>query len=252
MMRITKKKNINSNFLYLLLLFIIPYSSFSQEWGGEKPKNFWDHWSVNVNAGMTSYFGDLSYYDTDIVGKLSNESGFAGGFLITKHFSKMFGLSGQLLFGNLKGGDNHHSSFNTKIVEYNLQLRLDFIKLIMPYQNPKFGFEGFAGIGQMWFQSEQFKFMEGIPIAESHSSQVPELVYFAGAGMHYHIVEGIAITASVSLRQLQNDKLDMLVKNDNNDYYSYLSVGITYYIESKRFRPLKNKARVAHSGKRSR
>lgn len=225
--------------------------SFSQEWGGEKPKSFWDHWSVNVNAGLTSYFGDLSYYDTDISGKISNESGFAGGFMITKHFSKMFGMSGLLLLGKLKGGDNQRTSFNTNIVEYNLQLRLDFIRIIFPHQNPKFGLEGFAGLGQMWFQSEQFKVNEGNPTPTSYSSQVPELVYFAGAGMHYHFSKSFAITASVTLRQLQNDKLDMLVKNDNNDYYSYVSMGITYYIESKRFRPLKNKARVAHSRKRS-
>lgn len=249
-MRIRKKKNIALYFYALMI--VTPMFSAAQDWGGEKPNSFWDHWSLNVNAGLTSYFGDLSYYDSDISGKLSNESGFAGGILVTKHFSKIFGLSGQILFGKLKGGDNQRISFNTQIVEYNLQLRLDFIRLIFPHQNPKFGLEGFAGLGQMWFQTEQFKVNEGTPTSTSYGSQVPELVYFAGAGMHYHFTKDFAITASLALRQLQNDRLDMLVKNNNNDYYSYLSMGITYYMESNRFRPLKNKARVAHSRNKSR
>lgn len=235
-----------------MLLILLPFFGSTQEWGGEKPNGFWDHWSVNANAGLTSYFGDLSYHDTDITGKLSNESGSAGGFLITKHISKMFGLSGQLLFGNLKGGDNKSTSFETKIVEYNLQIKLDFIRLFMPERNPKFGIEGFAGIGQMWFKSTQYKYNVDNPTSQTHNSRVPELVYFVGAGMHYHFVEGFAITSSISLRQLQNDKLDNLVKNSNNDYYSYISIGLTYYFDSFRSRPIKNKARLAHSGNRSR
>lgn len=249
-MRIINKKYNAVTFSVFLL--IIPLFGLAQEWGGEKPKSFWDHWSINANAGLTSYFGDLSYYDTDVQGKLSNESGFAGGLVLTKHVSKLFGVSGQLLYGNLKGGNNQNISFQTQIIEYNMQLRLDFLRLFMQNRNPKFGLEGFAGIGQMWFSAEQFKFNDGTPTSIKMKSDVPEFVYFAGAGMHYHLNENFAITASGSLRQLQNDKLDLLVKNDDYDYYSYVSVGITYYIESNRFRPLKNKAKLAHSSKRLR
>ena len=245
-----KKKNIA---VYLCAVMILaPVISFTQEWGGEKPNGFWDHWAVNVNAGFTSYFGDLSYYDSDIFGKLSNESGPAMGLLITKYFDKKFGISGQLLYGNLKGGDNKTRAFETNLIEYNIQARLDFIRIILPHRNPKFGLEGFAGLGQMWFKSTQYEYDEGKAISNTHQSQVPEFVYFAGLGMHYHVAESIAITSSISLRQLQNDKLDNLVKNDNNDYYSYFNIGFTYYFDSKNSRPLKNKARLAHSGNRSR
>ena len=236
----------------IVSIVFMPLLSISQEWGGEKPQGFWDHWSINANAGLTSYFGDLSYYDADLTGKLSFESGLAGGFLLTKHVSKLFGVSGQLLYGNLKGGNNQNISFQTQIIEYNMHFRFDFVRLFIPQRNPKFGLEGFAGIGQMWFSAEQFKFNEGAPSSLKTKTDVPEFVYFAGAGMHYHLNENFAITASGSLRQLQNDKLDLLVKNDDSDYYSYVSMGITFYIESKHVRPLKNKSQLAHTSKRLR
>lgn len=248
--RIKKKKYII--LAVFALISLAPFYGSAQEWGGEKPNGFWDHWAVNANLGFTSYFGDLSYYDSDIMGKLSSESGPAFGLLVTKYFDKKFGISGQLLYGSLKGGDNKTRSFETNLVEYNIQARLDFMRIILPHRNPKFGLEGFAGLGQMWFKSTQYNFKEDQPTSNTHKSEVPEFVYFAGLGIHYHVSESIAITSSISLRQLQNDRLDNLVKNENNDYYSYFNIGITYYFDSKNSRPLKNKARLAHSGNRSR
>lgn len=242
-----KKIVLSISITTMFALFIIPLPGISQEWGGTNPVTFWDHWSINANAGVTSFYGDLSYYDGDFAGKLSNESGAAFGMLITKHFNNKFGVSGQLLFGNLKGADKNNISFTADMIEYNLQARLDFIRLILPKRNPKFGLEGFVGIGHMWFNTVQYEYDEGTPKTKSHDSSVPEFVYFFGGSLHYHFVERFAITTSLSIRQVQNDKLDNLVKNDNNDYYSYLSVGITYYIESFLSRPLKNKARLAHS-----
>ncbi len=236
----------------LILLFLFPIPGNAQEWGGEKPINFWDHWSININAGMMSYFGDLSYHDSDVLDKLNYESKPAFDLMITKHFDKKFGISGQLLYGQIKGGDNINSSFETDLFEYNVQARLDFIRLILPGRNPKFGLEGFAGIGHTWFKSETYNLNEDEPIKTTYRPGVPEFVYFGGIGMHYHIHEQFAVTTSLSLRHLQNDKLDRVVKNDNYDFYSYFSIGLTYYIGSKRYQPLKNKARLAHSSKRSR
>ncbi len=250
LMRIKKKKNIAHYFFILILFF--PIFSFSQEWGGEKPINFWDHWSVNVNAGLTSYFGDLSYYDSDIIGKFNFESNPAFGLLVTKHFDKKFGVSGQLIFGQLKGGNNKNISFVTNLFEYNIQARIDIIRIILPNRNPKFGMEGFVGIGHTWFNSEKLIVGEGSSDIATVKTSVPEFVYFGGVGMHYHIHENFAITTSMSLRQIQNDKLDQLVKNNDFDFYSYLSVGLTYYISGINNPPLKNKARLAHSSKRSR
>lgn len=234
--------------IYFVFLLIIPTSLYSQDWGGMNPNGFWDHWSVNANIGLTSYFGDLSYHDSDISGKLNYESGTAYGIRITKHFNKLFGISGQLIYGSIKGGNNKNISFKTQLAEYNLQARLDFIRLMSSNPTPKFGLEGFVGFGQYLFKATKYEIVEGENKTSIHDTRVPEFVYFVGAGAHYHLDESFAFTADLSLHQAQNDKLDNFVKNNNYDYYSYLSIGVTYYINSFKTTPLKNKARLAHNG----
>jgi len=233
-----------------LLIAITQKTSFSQEWEGIKPNGFWDHWSINLNAGITSYFGDLSYYDSDFAGKISNESGPAFGATLTKHFSSKFGLSGQLLYGNFGGGNNSSNSFDTKVFEYNLHLRLDFLRLLLSSnKNPKFGIEGFAGLGHLWFNVAHFEYYEGNTISNEFKSSSPELVYFAGIGVHYHVAEKIAITASMSLKQIQNDKMDNLVKNDDFDLFTYFNIGFTYYFSGRGTKFVKKKgSRLADSG----
>lgn len=245
-----KKRTTLYAFTLLLWLFM-PFALISQEWGGSKPNGFWDHWAINANMGLTSYFGDLSYYDSDISEKISNESGPAFGVLLTKYFNNKFGVSGQLLYGNLGGGTSNKNSFETSFFEYNLQFKLDLIRIFMHSRNPKFGFEGIVGVGHLWFNVDQYEYNEGQPVIKEYASTSPEFVYFAGMGMHYHISESLAITSSFSLRQIQNDRLDNFVKNKDYDFYSYLNVGITYYFSGWGSSISKNKSRVAHTGIRS-
>ncbi len=246
-MFIVMKKKI----IYFAIALIVPTGLYSQDWGGLKANGFRDHWSVNVNAGMTSYFGDLSYHDSDISRKLTYESGPAFGLMVTKHFSKLFGVSGELIYGNLQGGNNKNISFKTNLLEYNIQAKMDFLHLIFPQRQLQFGIEAHAGFGQFLFKSTTYELKGESSTSYIHETGVPEFVYFYGAGIHYHIGENFALTAEMSLHHAQNDKLDNLVKNNDFDYYSYLSIGFTYYINSFKSTPLRNKARVAHSGTRS-
>jgi hypothetical protein len=234
--------------IFAVILSVLPLISASQDWGGLKPNGFWNHWSINANVGLTSYFGDLSYHDSDISGKLTYESGPAIGIMATKHFNKLFGVSGEIIYGNLEGGNNKNISFKTELLEYNIQARLDFIRLMFPNRSSKFGIEGHAGFGQFLFKSTKYELKGEIENTMVHEARVPEFVYFYGAGMHYHISSNFAITMEMSLHHAQNDKLDNLVKNNDFDYYNYLSIGVTYYIDSFKSAPLKNKARLAHNG----
>jgi len=248
---VMKKRTSTIAFLMLFILYE-PLTVFSQEWGGSNPKSFMDHWAININAGLTSYFGDLSYYDADITGKLNNESGPAFGALLTKYFNNKLGVSGQILYGNFNGGKTRNfSNFTTNLIEYNIQAKIDFVRLIFSNSNPKIGIEGFAGIGQLWFSVAHYEYNEGIEKYEKYESSTPEFVYFGGMGTHYHIADQLAVTATFSIKQMQNDRLDNLVKNSDYDFYTYSSFGITYYIKGWGNSSIKNKARLAHSGIRS-
>jgi hypothetical protein len=203
-----------------ILLSLLPEIYASQDWGGLKPNGFWDHWSINANVGFTNYFGDLSYHDSDISGKLTYESGPAVGIMVTKHFNKFFGVAGEIMYGNLEGGNNQNSSFKTELLEYNIQARLDFIRLMFPNHSSKFGIEGHAGFGQLLFKSTKYELSGEIENTTFHETRIPEFVYFYGAGAHYHIGENVAITMEISMHHAQNDRLDNLVKNNDFDYYS--------------------------------
>ena len=84
----------------------IPEITEAQKWGGARKPGFWDNWAVNVNAGLTSFYGDLSIYDSEIMQKLKNESGPAMGLIVTKSFNDKFGVSGQFLMRQATIVDN--------------------------------------------------------------------------------------------------------------------------------------------------
>ncbi|MCF8367507.1 MAG: hypothetical protein K9G76_00600 [Bacteroidales bacterium] len=221
----------------LVLISIIAGTTFSefaysQAWGGKGKPGFWDDWSINGNAGLTSFFGDLSIYDTEIVDKLTKESGPALGGILTKHFSNKFAMSGQLLYGGLKGENTAKTSFEASIIEYNFHLRVNLVNLIFADNYAPVGLDVYAGAGQFLFNVTKWSVQEETTQTEVHNTGTPEFVYFFGAGAFYKITDKIGATADLALRQAQNDKLDDFSKNGNFDYYTHISFGITYYIDS--------------------
>lgn len=234
------------NLLLLCLLLAIAFHSVAQKWEGDRKVGLWKLYSINANAGVLSYFGDLSQYDTDPLNKLKHESNPAFSVIVTKHILDKFGISGQILYGKLEGS-NPQQQFNTSIFEYNLHIRTDLVNLIFSGKEHRIGFSPYAGIGQFIFNTQTTSYRDELATTSEIRSRVPEFVYFAGAGMSCKLPYNLAATADLSLRQCRNDKLDGLVKNDNFDYYSYLNLGLTYRISSITRQPLKNKARLAHN-----
>jgi len=212
---------------------MITVSTQAQRWGGHKKAGLWDDWSINGSIGLTSFFGDLSLYDSDIVSKLTLESGPGLSGVLTKYVKgKKIGLSGQVLYGGFQGESTSGSTFEASIIEFNFQLRLQLINLISPYNVSKFGLEAYAGIGQFLFKATKWEVVEGETQSYTHNTGVPEFVYFAGLAMNYEVMKNLALTADMSLRQAQNDMLDAKTNNDDFDYYSYISIGVTYHIQS--------------------
>jgi len=113
-----------------------------------------------------------------------------------------------------------------------LHARLNFINLFSPDNILKFGISGHAGIGQFIFNSTRWDRGAGDPEISVENTGTPEFVYFAGIGAYYDITDKFGVTAEISARQAQNDKLDDLSKNENFDYYTLICIGITYNIES--------------------
>ncbi len=214
-----------------VLLIGISVSSLASNphaWSGEKKRTVWKNWSLSVNAGVTSYFGDLSKYDNDVFGKLRYESEPAFSVMLNKQFGGAFGVGGQLLYGGLSNQRSEISDFRTDFMEYNVQARLDIIDVINGPDPSDFGLTLFAGVGQFLFKTTDYTYNEGDSRRNIHSTGVPEFVYFGGGELSYALNERIAVTLDLAVRQAQNDKLDNMVRGDDFDYYSFTSIGITY------------------------
>jgi hypothetical protein len=221
--------------LIVLMVFLVEGYARSPKpaiWTGDEKPGLWDYWSLELNMGAMSYFGDLSLYDADPFNKLTKESGPAFSMILTKHFKHKFGISGQILYGGFQSDYSNELSFSTNVLEYNLQARVDLINLFSSRKSHKFGLTMFGGVGQFIFKSVEHDGIPGEQEKKVNNSRVPELVLLFGGGMHYHISQRITVSTSLSVRQARNDKLDNKVKNNNFDYYTYFNVGIAYNINN--------------------
>jgi hypothetical protein len=212
----------------LLLGIGLPFFIHSQGWDCSKYAIEKNHHqlTLNLNGGITSNFGDLSIYDLNPDGKVIAESGPGFGIIGTWYMTNTFGISGQLLDANIKASMDE-ISFHTRILEYNIHGRINFISIFRPDSDPRFGFEGYAGIGQFFFTAIKYSEDGNHTDKTVYPVRVPEFVYFFGGGISYKIARYLSITVDLSIRQCQTDRLDEVVKNNDFDYYSYLSLGLT-------------------------
>ena len=245
------KREIKSSVFLIILVVLFNHPSFSQNkrLNLRYQNEIWKLWSLDLNAGLLSFYGDVSTHDGNYFNKLKYESGPALSLNITKHFSRLVALSGQFMLGNLNGL-NGNISFEADLFEYNLNAKINLFNLFYPTNQGKFGLTAQAGLGQFIFTSEQVIKNEGINTTSKHEARVPEFVYFLGAGTFIKTSDKFAVSLDLSIRQCQNDRLDVLVKNNDFDYYSYLSLGVIYYFDMMKKGPVKNKARIANNNSR--
>jgi hypothetical protein len=154
--------------------------------------------------------------------------------ILTKDLGKIFGISGQLVYGGFHCTSADRTGFETEILEYNIQGRMDILKFFYRKHNPRFGIHTFAGAGQFLFKSKSYIYKEGNITTDFHNTGTPEFVYFAGGGLNYRVNHSLRLAVEVSVRQAQNDKLDNLVKNNDPDYYGFINIGVSWLISDIR------------------
>ncbi len=220
------------NIIFLTLIFLIQGNVFGQY---QKPPPkiaiLLKDWSVNVNGGKTSFFGELSLYDDELTQKLSKEGAWAYGFLINRKISPVFGMNYQMIWGTLKGS-NSSSYFEAKIKEWTINTTLNLVNLLMPNNNSHFFLYAKLGAGQLTFDTKLvFDDAEKEDILVS--SESPEFLYLLGGGAYYRISYSFDVNIEATARLMNNDKLDGSTRKNDNDYYSYISLGLTYKIKNK-------------------
>lgn len=225
---ISLKRHSSKVIFIFFLAFYIPVISVCQRYSRIKSNNVFKSWAFESQVGVLSYFGDLSIYDSDISNKIINESGPSLGASITKYFGNNFGIGGEIIGGKIKATKNEQS-FESMIFEYNGQIQLDALNLIMQEKQLNVGIILFAGIGNIMFNSEY----KNQITTTSYSTKVPEFLYFVGGKIEYHPSIKLKLSASATIRQLQNDNLDATSQNVDYDYYSYVNFGLAYKLNKK-------------------
>ena len=232
-----RKHNILSliiwNVILLIILFLIQGNAFGQY---QKPPPkitvLLKNWSLNINGGKTSFYGEVSLYDDKFTKKLSNESSWGYGLELSRQMTPIFGLSGQLLFCSLLGS-NSSSMFKADIMEYTINTTFNFVNLLMPGNNSHFFIYGKMGMGQFQFKSRLIynDIEKEDKLVESDS---PEFLFLIGGGIYYKISNSFDVNAEMAARLINNDNLDASSNNKNDkDYYTYLSIGLTYKINNR-------------------
>jgi hypothetical protein len=227
-------KNVKIYSIISLIFFIYIISSFSSYGQYQKDPLFdkliFKHWSININTGRTSFFGDVSAYDEELTEKLSKESSMGYGFIITRQISPVVSFGGQLLIGKLIGSTSA-SSFEANIFEYNIHLTLDAANLFIPNNDAHFRPYAKFGMGQFKFDSRlQFNDPEKEDLIVD--TGIPEFLFTFGGGLNYMLSNSFDLNAEMSIKMVNNDKLDGKSSSNDEDYYSYLSFGITYKINN--------------------
>ena len=221
------------NAILILLILMIQANAFGQY---QKPPPkitvLLKNWSVNVNAGQTSFFGEVSLYDDELSEKLSNEGSWAYGFILSRQMTPVFGLSGQMIWGTLKGA-NTRSRFEADIMEYSLNTTINLVNLLIPDNDARFFLYGKLGAGQFQFNST-LVFDDPEKPEIYVESDKPEFLYLIGGGAFYKFNHSFEVNIEATARLVNNDKLDGSNNGKgDNDYYSYISLGITYKINNR-------------------
>ena len=226
----------------ILFLTLQTNGSNPDEWSGPRESILLSNWSINLNIGCTSYFGDLSQYDLKPMKKLLNESKFAYGLKLSRQI-RFFKISGQVIYGGFKSNYKPEHSFKTSMLEYSIQTGINILPFIFKQKLKKYGFEVYVGIGQFIFNTKVNNYNDGQQYAGSYSTGVPEFIYFFGSELSIYLAKQIWFTTNLAIRQVQNDNMDKYIAKGDFDYYSLFNIGVTYYF-GKLYRPFQTNKRV--------
>ena len=234
-MRNTRTKNIIFlvlwNILLITLVLLIQGKSFGQYYN---PPTTWSsllkNWTVNINGGRTSFFGDVSLYDHEFTEKMQKDGSWGWGVEVSRRFTPVISLSVQYTMGQL-AGSNSKSHFVSDIREITGNASLDLLNMLIPGNGAGLHPYVKAGFGQFTFDTKLIYEDPDTPDVTAKSKE-PELIGLFGGGAYYVLSNSFEVNLEMLGRRMGNDRIDGAKSSKHNDYYSYIAFGITYKINN--------------------
>ncbi|NVO19326.1 MAG: OmpA family protein [Bacteroidetes bacterium] len=186
---------------------------------------FKSHITLQLNGGLTQYFGDLNkdnFFNQNV------RNGFGGA--LGYQFSPLFGLRAQYVKGTLYSVYvKKEVKLNSDFWDASMQLTLNINEIFARYNEKRFvNFYLFGGAGVSSYTSRLNDFSSNYLIRESSSRQ-SELVVPMGIGAQFRLSKHANLNIEYGDRLTFSDSLlDFYDGGSKRDQYSYASVGLGF------------------------
>lgn len=222
-------------YLLILLIFCCTTQAYSQSYN--KSSRFRSYWSVNANFGSSIFFGDIKQHRIVPVSNNENEWRFAGGAMLNKQISPIFGIRGQFLYGKLAGTRRPSNLFfESNYIEFNLNTAIGLRNLFQKYR-PQQLWNAYIvfGLGLTNFNTElkdlstkQVVRKIGYGNGRSFGGRTLQGMLIGGMGIDLRLSNHVNIKMETANRILNTDELDGRTSGFKYDVYNYTSFGIAY------------------------
>ena len=191
----------------------------------------YNHWSVGINAGVTSGF--VNFLD-NATNHFPAELGY--GASLRDQLSHFFGLQLNYQGGKVEGSDDPGTSkfgatsYSTKFNSVTLSGLLDFGSVSFGHRENAVDFYGTAGAG-LSFYTPTFTPLGGSPF--TYTNTVKELVTPVGVGIKFKLSDALALNIGYTVNVIQGYNFSGFHTVSPNsgtslDHYAYTSAGLEY------------------------
>lgn len=221
-----------SNLLLMVLILLLQSKASGQYYKAPTTlSSLIKNWSINANFGRTSFYGDVSLYDYEFTEKIRKEGSWAWGVGISREFLNVFSLHGQFVKGEL-AGTNSRSHFSSYISEFSANASINLLNLLIPDNQARFSPYVKVGMGQFSFQTK-LAYNDPDKADVRTKSQSPEFILLYGGGACFVLSKVFDMNIEYMSRRMENDRIDGISNNNDYEYFSYLSLGLSYRINNR-------------------
>ncbi len=245
-MKITK-------YCLIVLLFICSLITVSTINAQSTRSDFSPYWEVNINGGLSTFFGDLKQNTILPSSEIPSEWKFGGGFMIGRQFTPLFAFRAQFLTADLLGQKKEIDRyFESNYYEANINFTINLNNVFGRYKaDRKLNLYFVSGIGVSSYKSILRKISTGDALKYSGfgngngiEGRIREGVFMAGIGADYIINDRISIQFESVSRAMNSDKMDFYNDDKPYDFYNYTSIGIAYRFGKRKSRTLSTPIKV--------
>jgi len=223
------RRNYKTSLKAVVILFtlLLPFTFYGQT---KKDTTFTRYLYINVNGGITQYFGDLNKFDY-----YNKKIDLAYGFNLGYQISPVLGVRGQFMNGKLLSERvSKDLKLETSIWDGSLEITAGLSDLIFGYKERTFALYGFGGAGISSFSSRISKLSDGSFVQANGKGNPPakainQFIFPLGLGVSAALAKKVDLNLEYrDCFLFSDDKLDMYQAIKKDDHYGYASLGLTY------------------------